>query len=118
MTHKWISSHLTEKKVQKYIHLLPKSFDWQYYLEQNQDLNLAGINNEKSAIEHFLFFGNREKRIFARSSVIETETETDTDQYAEILSSINKKILIKIPTFSRPKQLLNSIFGRLMLNLI
>ena len=109
MTHKWISSHLTEKKVQKYIHLLPKSFDWQYYLEQNQDLNLAGINNEKSAIEHFLFFGNREKRIFARSSVIETETETDTDQYAEILSSINKKILIKIPTFSRPKQLLNSI---------
>jgi mannosyltransferase OCH1-like enzyme len=91
--------------VQKYIHLLPKNFDWQYYLEQNQDLNLAGINNEKSAIEHFLFFGNREKRIFARSRVI----ETDADQYAEILSSINKKILIKIPTLSRPKQLLDSI---------
>jgi hypothetical protein len=64
MTNKWISNKFLEMEVQKYLHLLPTNFDWQFYIKVHQDLQQAGIDNEKTAIEHYLLHGMNEHRIF------------------------------------------------------
>jgi len=43
---------------------LPEDFDWKIYLIKNVDLILAGINNEKDAVQHYLEYGVHEHRIY------------------------------------------------------
>ena len=38
-------------------------FDYNFYLSLYPDLKLNNINNESSAYNHFIKFGNKEKRI-------------------------------------------------------
>ena len=42
--------------------MLPKNFDWEYYISANHDLQKAGIQDETAAIEHWLKFGHKEDR--------------------------------------------------------
>ena len=53
--------------VQNRIRLLPKDFDWNYYIEKNQDLVFAGIDNEQTAITHYLLYGQYEQRIISKN---------------------------------------------------
>jgi hypothetical protein len=43
----------------------PAGFDWQSYLDNNEDLAAAGIEDERSAIRHWRRHGRREGRSFA-----------------------------------------------------
>lgn len=47
--------------------LLPNDFDWKYYIEKNQDLAFAGINNEQAAATHYLMYGQYEERIISKN---------------------------------------------------
>ena len=38
------------------------SFDWKVYIENNKDLQKAGINTEEKAITHYNRYGKRENR--------------------------------------------------------
>jgi glycosyltransferase involved in cell wall biosynthesis len=42
--------------------VLPEDFDWQFYLQHNEDLRNAGFTTEAKAVRHFIHFGHRENR--------------------------------------------------------
>lgn len=44
--------------------MIPKDFDWKFYLEYYKDLRLAGIKTERDAKFHYLNDGQREGRIY------------------------------------------------------
>ena len=44
-------------------------FNWSYYIDKYVDLQLAGINTEKKAINHWLTHGKKENRIYADISI-------------------------------------------------
>lgn len=48
---------------------LPTNFDWQYYIDSHYDLQNAGISTEKQAIAHYLLYGHKEDRIYAKSKL-------------------------------------------------
>lgn len=50
-------SHLEENAI-----LTPKWFDWNYYLNTNEDLRPAGITTEKDAYDHWINNGENENR--------------------------------------------------------
>ena len=107
---KWSLDNKIKKAIKdNVLSLIPNNFDWKYYLEQNRDLVASGIENEESAIEHFVLFGKNENRLFYRPILIKEEKKTIDNSYLENLSKINKKILVKIPTLRRPQQLIESI---------
>jgi mannosyltransferase OCH1-like enzyme len=88
---------------------IPEDFDWQYYIHIHPDLQIAGIKSEIQAKYHYVIFGKNENRIFSRPVIQEEIVSYADNSYIENLSNINKKILIKIPTLRRPRQLLESI---------
>jgi len=47
--------------------MLPKNFDWEYYISANHDLQKAGIQDETSAIKHWLENGYKENRKYCGS---------------------------------------------------
>ena len=55
---------MSESKVFEYHHLyIPKDeFDWAYYLDQNQDIKKAGINNLDNAYKHWITYGCHENK--------------------------------------------------------
>ena len=58
---KWSIDNKIKKAIKENVSsLIPNNFDWKYYLEQNRDLVASGIENEESAIEHFVLFGKNE----------------------------------------------------------
>jgi hypothetical protein len=79
MTNKWISNKFLEIEVQKHLHLLPNNFDWQSYIKQNPDLEEAGINNEKTAIEHYVLVGKNEQRLYSQQSLIDPSVDINFD---------------------------------------
>ena len=46
--------------------MLPKNFDWQFYLENNPDLKDAGLSTQTDAENHWLNHGHQENRKYAR----------------------------------------------------
>jgi len=48
--------------------ILPKEFNWEYYLEIHPDLVLAGITDEEGAIKHYVLHGFRENRIYCEAT--------------------------------------------------
>ena len=107
---KWSLNDKIKKAIKENVlSLIPDNFDWKYYLEQNRDLVASGIENEETAIEHFVIFGKNENRLFSRPNLIKKENKKEDISYLKDLSDINKKILIKIPTLRRPQQLIESI---------
>jgi mannosyltransferase OCH1-like enzyme len=107
---KWFLDDKIKKAIKDNVStLIPNNFDWKYYLEQNRDLVASGIENEETAIEHFVLFGKKENRLFSRPNLIKKDNKKEDTSYLKDLSDINKKILIKIPTLRRPQQLIESI---------
>jgi hypothetical protein len=41
-----------------------EKFDWISYIDNNDDLKNAGINNEESALNHWITYGKNESRVF------------------------------------------------------
>jgi hypothetical protein len=41
-----------------------EKFDWISYIDNNDDLKNAGINNEESALNHWITYGKNENRVF------------------------------------------------------
>ena len=104
---KWHIDYRTREEIRLHCDkILPNNFDWEYYLEKNQDLNLAGIDSESTAIEHFVLCGQKENRIYSRPLI---KNKIIGNEYTSLLSDISRKILIKIPTLRRPQQLIESI---------
>lgn len=111
---RWISTPQIQAYVELYQHLLPDNFNHNTYIELHKDLQDAGISTKNQAIEHYLIFGRHENRSYSLhqnititpSSSPDSSTPTYTKQPKYL---INKKILIKVPTLSRPDKLINSI---------
>lgn len=57
--------------VQTYQHLIPKNFDWKFYITYYADLAQAGINNEILAKHHYINHGRKENREYA-DKIIQT----------------------------------------------
>jgi len=54
------------------------SFDWKFYIDSNEDLRKAGIDNEQKALRHYKRFGQFEDRIcFKSQPLIEEQQETE-----------------------------------------
>jgi hypothetical protein len=90
MSLEWFNSKSIEKIVEKNLHLIPNNFDWQFYIEKNSDLAKAGIDNKKSAMAHYLIYGQYEQRIMSKnqlnqlgSSILETDKDFDENFYSE-----------------------------------
>lgn len=45
--------------------ILPKNFDWKFYINYHNDLKISGIKSKQEAICHYLSHGCDEKRIFS-----------------------------------------------------
>lgn len=71
----WILSPEIIAQVNANRYLLPKNFDYQAYLDFNQDLSTAGIDDEIKAIHHFLLFGKDENRLFCRQPIKNNQHE-------------------------------------------
>jgi hypothetical protein len=76
---KWISHKHIEEETEKRKSLLPKNFDWQYYIDQNPDLRFVGINNKKTAIEHYLLLGMNEQRLCSKPSLMDMSKDKNFD---------------------------------------
>ena len=50
--------------------ILPKNFDWQFYLENNPDLKDAGISSQSDAENHWLDHGFAEDRLYTKPRII------------------------------------------------
>lgn len=48
---------------------LPEDFNWREYVAKNPDISEAGVQTKKHAINHYLYFGNRENRIYKIDSI-------------------------------------------------
>ena len=53
--------------------MLPKNFDWQFYLENNSDLKDAGLSTQTDAENHWLNHGYVENRIYKPKRKINTK---------------------------------------------
>ena len=71
----WILSSEIIAQANASRHLLPKNFDYQAYIDLNQDLFAEGIDNEIKAIHHFLLFGKNENRLFCRQPIKNNQSE-------------------------------------------
>lgn len=75
---------------------LPEDFNWREYISRNPDIVAAGIDTERYAIDHYLFFGSRENRTYKINSVPEDFDHRiysllNTDLYEAY--KLNKKLL-------------------------
>lgn len=52
--------------IQTYKHLIPEDFDWKFYVNYYADLKQAGINSENLAKYHYINYGRKENREYAR----------------------------------------------------
>ncbi len=65
-------------------------FDWEYYLKKNSDLVSAGINDRKSAIDHFVTTGYKEQRL--------TSFHGKSSRHS---CNNDEKLILKNPDFAR-----------------
>jgi len=66
---KWTTSPQLVKLVETYSFLIPKDFDYQFYIEYHPDLQQAAIDNEQKAKEHYLLFGIKENRPYKKIKI-------------------------------------------------
>lgn len=69
---KWTSSPQLVKLVETYSFLIPKDFDYQFYIEYHPDLQQAGIDDENKAKQHYLLFGKKENRPYKKIKIDQT----------------------------------------------
>lgn len=91
---KWISPPQPIKLVKTYSFLIPKDFDYQFYIEYHPDLQQAGIDNEQKAKEHYLLYGIRENRPYKK---IKIEKNLSTKEPKPEFWSDSKNILYFSP---------------------
>jgi GT2 family glycosyltransferase len=66
---KWISDTQLVHFTKTYSFLLPKDFDYKFYIEYHPDLQQAEIDNEQKAKEHYLLFGIKENRPYKKINI-------------------------------------------------
>ena len=66
--------------------VLPKNFDWEFYLKYYQDLRDAGLKTEKDAERHYLNHGQYENRVFYNK--IKKENKDDEKLFKSICKSL------------------------------
>ncbi|HOW58700.1 MAG TPA: hypothetical protein PLO78_03120 [Candidatus Omnitrophota bacterium] len=59
---------------------LPKDFDWETYVENYEDLRLAGITTRELAIAHWQEYGAKEGRIYKRSLIPASELASNKEK--------------------------------------
>lgn len=74
---------------------LPKEFDWEFYLNNYDDLKNAGFKSEDDAIKHFLNFGQFENRIYKRKYSILKNHNIEKFEVSVIISLFNYSDYIK-----------------------
>jgi GR25 family glycosyltransferase involved in LPS biosynthesis len=88
---RWQSTQHTKQICIKFNHLIPKDFDYKFYIDTYPDLQASGIDDEQKAKEHFLFFGITENRIYNNKNIENIENENFKDFHFNF-SNLNKKI--------------------------
>jgi ubiquinone/menaquinone biosynthesis C-methylase UbiE len=76
------------------------NFDWKFYATYYADLRSAGIDNEKKALEHYIYHGRKEKRLPNADSL-------DPDLRETVLSAMAKlgqKLDTLVEVITPPKQ--------------
>lgn len=94
----WISNHITKALVEQYKDLLPSNFDYKLYLSLNPDLKPAGIDNKQKAVEHYLIFGIKEKRLHAIPKIPEIIFQPFENIESPEIWNNNKNLLFFAPT--------------------
>ncbi|MEM7358253.1 MAG: sulfotransferase family 2 domain-containing protein [Pseudomonadota bacterium] len=72
-------SKIPQKKASRELAAIPDDFDWETYLMLAPDLQLAGINKERTVMRHFLEFGQHE--IHHRAYKVEAPDGFDWREY-------------------------------------
>lgn len=75
---------------------LPEGFDWEFYLNNYDDLRNAGLKTEDDAIKHFLNFGQFENRVYKRKYSILKNHNIEKFEVSVIISIFNYSDYIKI----------------------
>ena len=70
---------MTQTVVNNKQYQLPNDFDYQTYLEYNQDLVQHGITSQELAIKHYLLFGIHEQRPYKKQSLVNQPIDIDFD---------------------------------------
>ena len=83
------------KLVETYSFLIPKDFDYQFYIEYHPDLQQAGINDENQAKQHYLLFGRNENRPYKK---INTDLSLDIIDHKPELWYDTKNLLYFSPS--------------------
>lgn len=113
MVNKWQSNFYTQQITINFSHLIPKDFDYRYYIDTYPDLLEAGIDDEQKAKEHYLIFGIKENRIFNNQNIkeisnanLDIEDIDETLNVEDELKNFNRIMFIK----NKKTHLLNRFF--------
>jgi GT2 family glycosyltransferase len=91
---KWISSPQLVKLVETYSFLIPKDFDYQFYIEYHPDLQQACIDDEDKAKQHYLLFGINENRPYKK---IQIDQDLKIQEHKPEFWSYSKNLLYFSP---------------------
>ena len=93
---------------------IPKDFDWQYYIDVNEDLKDV-IQTKRTAMLHYCLYGVKEKRAYKPQRITTQDSYSvnySLDKWKSICSTDDKKIIfnksnqpkisIIIPTHNKP----------------
>ena len=80
-------------------------FDWQYYINRYDDLKLLGVNDKKSAIEHYKKYGKTENRFPNRIMEAKNHKLNNIDKSNSFFENINNQL----DTYDDSTSSLNSI---------
>jgi GT2 family glycosyltransferase/glycosyltransferase involved in cell wall biosynthesis len=95
---KWQSNQYTQALLHEYKYLIPKDFDFQTYISFYPDLISAEIDSEQKAMEHYLFFGHNENRIYKKDHlVLPIKADFINGSIPEIWNNKNKNLLYFSP---------------------
>jgi hypothetical protein len=86
--------------------IIPYDFDWEFYLNNNQDLLKAGLKTEEDAIKHWLNFGHNENRKYKPKIGIAISTYAN-ENTKDIRIEIIKKSLDSYKNVNIPIILVN-----------
>ena len=64
------------------------NFDWRFYINVYNDLRKAGVNNEHKAIQHFVYYGCKEKR--RTHQIIQSNASISKLHVKQVIGHVNQ----------------------------